>query len=190
MPSSSSRLVARTAPAGSLVLVRLSDLPEPPPGFPDGTELVVCLKAFRRGKGFINHYVVPLDPLAGALESLEMIYIDAESPLLPAAPSFRLTLSSPLGVEGGSGADAICGGVVENTQGRFLKVREPYKGAFSLAYIDLETGEVKRRQQGGQQVAAYTWSLTLNGPDPRLAPAGVLGWVRQIFGRAGGGGPR
>ena len=185
MASTVFRLVVRNAPSGGLVLLRPADLPEPPPGLGgENGRPVVCLKAFRRGKGFISHYLVPLDPLCGPLDSLEMIHADGDVPVQPAPATFSLTFSPVQEPEAGgrTGSDAVCGVVVENAAGRFLKVREAYKGAFSLAYIDLESGEIRRRQQSGP-VAVLRWALSSGGSDPRDAPAGVLGWLRQKLGR-------
>lgn len=156
---------ARRRRPGQLVILRAGDLPTPLPGVAPETELV-CLNAVRQGKGFLNHYLVPLDPLPGRREDLSLLYVDYNLPLREAGDTWTLELV-PVDT-----ADAAIGQVVENASGRFLKTSEAYKDAFSLAYVDIVTGQVRRRQDRGQ-TAVYDWRLERRATTSETMPAPV-----------------
>lgn len=150
---------ARSVAGGRLVTVRAGDLPDPL-GLPDDTE-VLCLKAIRRGKGFLNHYLVPLEPLPGARDGMMLIYVDTDLALrdVSEVTALRCTV-----IEGAESADV--GDVVENPNGRFLKVRESYKDAFSLGYVELDSGEIKRRQDA-KGTGVLRWAVVhVAGSEP------------------------
>lgn len=153
---------------GALVMLRAASLPDPIPGLPPDAE-IVCLNALRLGKDFRNHYVVPLDPLPGPREALSLIYVDFDIPVKDVSDHFVLDLALTDGPPVGIGQ------VVQTPAGHFLKVQEAYKGAFSLAYIDLLTGEVKRRQET-RVTAIHAWTLRLTGKDPRV---GLMAKIRR-----------
>lgn len=161
---------------GALVLLRAALLPDPIPGLPAEAE-VVCLNALRMGKDFRNHYLVPLDPLPGPREALSLIYVDFDIPVKDVSEHFALELIRERTPEATAGA--AIGAVIENSAGHFLKVQEPYKGAFSLAYVDLMSGHVKRRQESTVN-AVHRWALQLTGKDPRS------GWLARIRRGLGG----
>lgn len=132
----------------------------------DGRE-VVCLKATRLGKDYINHYVIPLDPVSEG--DLTMLYVDYEVVVIDCHGKFVLALE-PVEVDE---APEI-GHVLVNDKGSFIKVRESYKGSWALGYVELESGEVRRRQERGV-TGVFRWRLM---PNPH---AGVMGTLRSMF---------
>ncbi|MFA7430481.1 MAG: GNAT family N-acetyltransferase [Rhodospirillaceae bacterium] len=152
---------ARAVAPGRLVQVRSGDLPEPPPGLSPDAE-IIGMKTIRHGKGFISHYLVPLDGQLGAPQDLMLIGVDTDTPMRPA--DLRLDLIAV------DGTTAECGHVLENAAGRFLKVREAYKDAFSLAYVEITAGDIRRRQDRGI-TAVYAWAVVGVGDAPKATPA-------------------
>jgi GNAT superfamily N-acetyltransferase len=150
---------ARAVAPGRLVQVRSGDLPEPPPALSPDAE-IIGMKTIRHGKGFISHYLVPLDGQLGAPQDLMLIGLDTDTPMRPA--DLRLDLIAV------DGMTADCGHVLENPAGRFLKVREAYKDAFSLAYVEITAGDIRRRQDRGI-TAVYAWAVV--GDRAKEAPA-------------------
>lgn len=151
-PGTKSPIVrARAVAPGRLVRVRNGDLPEPLPGLPPDTE-ILGMKTIRHGKGFIAHYLVPLDVTARP-EDLMLIAVDTDTPMTPAGADVRLDLTPVEGTTAG------CGQILENASGRFLKVREAYKDAFSLGYVEITAGDIRRRQDRGI-LAVYDWTIT------------------------------
>lgn len=160
-PTASAVVVrARAVAPGRLVRVRVADLPEPLEGVAPDTVLL-GMKTIRHGKGFITHYLLPLDDRLGPPESLMLIGLDTDTPMTLAGPDLRLDLVAV------DAPQAACGQVVENAAGRFLKVRESYKDAFSLAYVEVTAGDIRRRQDRGV-VAVYDWRIV--GRDEDAAP--------------------
>lgn len=163
---------ARRRKPGSLVALRAGDLPADLPGVAPETE-VICLNAVRQGKGFVNHYLVPLAPWPGAMDALPLLYVDYSLPLVDVSDAWTLDM-----VPASDGAPTV-GRVLENPQGRFLKTVEPYKDAFSLAYVDIVDGQVRRRQDRGV-TAVLEWRVVRRpgdtvpaeaAPSPRTVPA-------------------
>lgn len=156
---------ARAVAPGRLVRVRAGDLPEPPPGLPPETE-ILGMKTIRHGKGFINHYLLPLDARVAAPEDTMLLGLDTDTPMVPAGPELRLDLTAV------DVAAPACGQVLENGSGRFLKVRETYKDAFSLAYVEITAGDIRRRQDRGV-TAVYDWAVVGedSAPEPHSQPA-------------------
>lgn len=142
---------ARRRRPGTLVTLRTDALATPWPGLEAATE-IVCLNAVRHGKGFLNHYLVPLDPAGGDPDALPLVYIDYNLPLADVSATHALELVPVEGIQ------ARIGQVLENASGRYLKTVEPYKDAFSLGYVDLDSGEVRRRQERGV-TAVYDWRI-------------------------------
>lgn len=158
---------ARAVAPGRLVRVRAGALPEPLPGLPPETE-ILGMKTIRHGKGFINHYLLPLDACVAAPEDTMLIGLDTDTPMTPAGPDLRLDLTAV------DVAAPACGQVLENASGRFLKVRESYKDAFSLAYVEITAGDIRRRQERGV-TAVYDWVVTGAEPLPLPAPGPAPG---------------
>lgn len=153
---------ARAVAPGRLVLVRAGALPEPPPGLPPEAE-ILGMKAIRHGKGFIAHYLVPLDGQVGAPQDIMLIGLDTDTPMTLAGADLRLDLSAV------DVAAPACGQVLENATGRFLKVRESYKDAFSLAYVEITAGDIRRRQDRGV-TAVFDWVVAGGGQALASAP--------------------
>ncbi len=108
----------------------------------DGHE-AVCLKVERLGRDFVNHYLVPLDPLPGPREALMLRYVDPAEPLAPCDEPLDLL------VEPMADAPAAVGTVLRNARGLFLKVHDTPNTGRSFAYVELATGMVAGRQERG-----------------------------------------
>lgn len=153
---------ARAVAPGRLVRVRVGDLPEPLPGLSPDTE-ILGMKTIRHGKGFIAHYLVPLDVNARP-EDLMLVAVDTDTPMTPTGADLRLELKPAEGTTAG------CGQILENASGRFLKVREAYKDAFSLGYVEITAGDIRRRQDRGI-TAVYDWTVTGRPPEAEQVEA-------------------
>lgn len=106
-----------------------------------GGDGAVFVKAERLGREFlIHHYLIQLDPALG--EEMALIYIDPEDMLVDhdIRPVFVLND----GVE--SDAPAV-GHIFLNPKGTFLKVVEDPMSQKMFAFIDIATGDVRRRQE-------------------------------------------
>ena len=118
---------------------------ETPPGAAvviavDG-KAVVCIKAERQGKEYVHHYVVPVDPSPGA--QTKLIYVDPEDELRHGPGRLDFSLAGPAA----DGARPQVGHVLRNAAGTFLKVIEDPKSQKMFAYVDLDSGAVKSRQE-------------------------------------------
>ena len=114
----------------------------------------IWLKAWRDSKDYVNHYLVA----ATASPGLTLVYIDPETELEPVGevPLLRQTQPRPQGEEMQPG-DAL---VLESGK-RFIKVLDIKKdGQRHLAYVDIETGEIRPRQERSEAVVFSGWSLT------------------------------
>lgn len=132
---------AHEIPGGRLVVATL-----------DGAD-VVCLKAERQGRDYLNHYLVPLDPMPQGRDGLTLVYIDPTEPVRDRADRFSLSLAAAEGA-----AEAAVGDVLSNAAGRFLKVFDEAAAQRVYAYVDVITGEIRRRQE--RTVAeVLTWTL-------------------------------
>lgn len=158
---------ARAVAPARLVFVRVADLPDPPNGMaPDA--MILGMKTIRHGKGFIAHYLMPLDDRLGPPDAMMLIPVDTDTPMTPADPALALVLE----LAPQAAAAPEVGQVVENANGRFLKVRESYKDAFSLGYVALDAGDIRRRQERGV-TAVFTWRLSGPATPPEPTPAAV-----------------
>ncbi|MBF0268125.1 MAG: hypothetical protein HQL44_06005 [Alphaproteobacteria bacterium] len=111
------------------------------------------LKAWRDSKDYVNHYLVA----AMASPGLTLAYIDPETELEPMgeAPQFVQTQPRSKGEQMQPG-DAL---VLESGK-RFIKVLDIKKdGQRHLAYVDIETGEIRPRQERGEAAVFSDWSL-------------------------------
>lgn len=154
---------ARRRKPGALVILRAGDLPTAFPDLAPDTE-ILCLNAVRQGKGFLNHYLVPLSAPLGAQDDLPLIYVDYNLSLVDASDRWTLDLVPA------EDDTPRTGRVLENRNGRFLKTVEPYKDAFSLAYVDIASGQVRRRQDRGV-TAVLDWHIVPRTDPPAEAPA-------------------
>jgi len=124
--------------AGRLVVADIDGVP------------TVCLKAERQGRDFLNHYLVPLDPLPAGRGLLRLRYVDPETPVIPCAG--RLVCDEPTAMA------AEIGDVVVNGRGRFLKVFDTARTERHFAYVEMASGEVRMRQERNVTGAAM-WRL-------------------------------
>lgn len=102
---------------------------------------VLCLKAQRRSRDYVNHYLVPLEPLPEGLRAMRLLYIDPDERLIEVA-THRLDA-----VDARLASAAEIGDILVNAAGRFLKVGDTAKTERPFAYVDLDSGEVRPRQE-------------------------------------------
>jgi len=117
----------------------------------DGT---LYLKAERQGSEYVHHYLVQIDPVPG--DELALVYIDPDDLMIDcnARPSFGLNrVSDDHGLRPGVGH------IFRNPKGLFLKVIEDPKSQKMFAFIDTETGDVRRRQERHVSGVHVQWSL-------------------------------
>ena len=148
---------AKDAANGHFVLVGL-----------EGTE-TLCLKGYRVGKEFLTNYLVPLDPLPCARDHLALVYMDPEEALEDCAAKFAFDLGPAA-----EGTVAEVGDVLINDKGRFLKVRDADSHLRHFAYMNLDTGEVMRRQERNVSAVHREWNCAATGADPRKSLFGKL----------------
>ena len=122
----------------------------------------VCLKAYRIGKEWVHHYLIPLDPLPNGAEEMRMVYVDPDDLLTSCQGAFLLDLTDR---EGAEGAPPV-GGALQNGKGTFLKVYDADSELRHFAYVNIQTGEIMRRQERGI-TAQQTWTCLAIGGDPR-----------------------
>ncbi|MBF0394156.1 MAG: hypothetical protein HQL38_15880 [Alphaproteobacteria bacterium] len=124
-----------------------------------GGAVAVCLKAERAGKGHVNHYLVPLEPLDGGLRAMRLVYIDPDSPVERRAGALIL---GPL-AEGA--AEAQVGDVLVTEAGEaFLKVLDDEQSQRLWAYVDLASGQVRRRRERHAAAGLRAWRLEITAP--------------------------
>ncbi len=109
-----------------------------------------CLKAERDGNAFVQHYLVPLD---AAGDRTELCYVDPESDVTPVADPAALTL----GAAESEGTAPGPGDAFTNARGTFIKLNDRIKGQISAAYVNLETGDIVRRQERGVIAVYRAW---------------------------------
>ena len=125
--------------AGSFVLAEL-----------DGCR-VLCLKAERRGKDHVNHFLVPLDPVPDR-RALTLAYADPEAAVEPVDGISLVLTEAP-----GDGAPEV-GDAFAVSGGTFLKLVDRPLSQRLHAYVDLATGEVRPRmdRRAGRRLV---WSV-------------------------------
>lgn len=111
------------------------------------------IKAERQGTEYIHHYLIQITPTPG--QELAMIYVDPEEMLIDcdSAPRFELP-------EGEARDDPAIGDIFENGRGTYLKVIEDPKSQKMFAFIDITSGEVKRRQERQVKTVFAGWTAT------------------------------
>lgn len=101
---------------------------------------VLCLKAERIGKEHINHFLVPLEPVADRL-ALALVYIDPEERLTPVeGVSFAFE-------DGPQDTAPAVGDAFLTPSGMLLKVNDDPRAQRMHAYVDLATGQVRARME-------------------------------------------
>lgn len=112
------------------------------------------LKAQRDSKDYVNHYLVP----ARAVADLALVYIDPETELEILAGAVRAEgLVSRV-----AGQKAQPGDILAPEPGRHvIKALDVKKdGQRHLAYVDIESGEIRPRQERGAAAVYSGWSLS------------------------------
>ena len=110
------------------------------------------IKAERQGTEYIHHYLIQIAPRQG--DDLALIYVDPEEPLIDTGgtPTFGYS-------EGESRDDPAIGDIFANGRGTYLKVIEDPKSQKMFAFIDITSGEVKRRQERRVQTVYSQWQM-------------------------------
>ncbi len=112
---------------------------------------VLCLKAQRQARDYVNHYLVALDPLPdGGRAAMALHYVDPDTPVEERA--------NALDLDAAAGAEAAVGDVLATASGRFLKVFDTARAERHFAYVDLASGEIRprRERRGG---SAMVWRV-------------------------------
>ena len=98
------------------------------------------IKAERKGADYIHHYLIQIGFFK--TNNLSLIYIDPEESLIDRGyiPTFALSSSKTY-------KKPEIGHIFENNNGTFLKVIETIRSQKMFAFIDIYSGEVRRRQE-------------------------------------------
>jgi hypothetical protein len=125
-------------------------------------DTVLGLKAEREGKEYVHHYMVPLDPHPA--QDMRLVYLDPEDDLIACGGAAVFALAE--GVEPAGWADV--GHIFQNSEGIFLKVIEDPKSLKMYAFVDIRTGEIRRRQERGVNTVFMQWRAEgMDGGDAR-----------------------
>jgi hypothetical protein len=113
----------------------------------------VWLKAERPSRDYINHYLVATQ----AGPRLTLVYIDPETDLQIVA---QATIAANLSPKP-PGEEAHPGDLLVTEAGRgFVKAYDVKKdGQHHLAYVDIQSGAVRPRQERGQLAIYAAWEL-------------------------------
>lgn len=113
----------------------------------------ICVKAERKGKDFVRHYLVPLSPLPP--EGASLVYLDPEEEVATCAGQLRIILGEAKDVPVASGI------VFSNAKGTHLRAEEHsrFHGHKALGYLDMVTGEVRSRQEKGITAVHPDWRV-------------------------------
>jgi hypothetical protein len=111
------------------------------------------MKAERKGAEYIHHYLIQIS-LVRPIE-LALIYIDPEENLidLGGIPPFELLCSKAY-------EKPEIGHIFESENGTFLKVIEDPKSQKMYAFIDISSGEIRRRQERNVNTVYDRWEIT------------------------------
>jgi hypothetical protein len=116
-------------------------------------KIVVCLKALRRGRDFLHHYLIPLDGEWRA-PGLALIYVDPEQELEELDNPPRLVLG-----DGEPVREAVLGEIFANQTGHFIKVLDTDKTQRLYAYVEIKSGDVRIRQERSMSEIFRSWRL-------------------------------
>ncbi len=106
----------------------------------------LCMKAEQAGKDFVHHFIVPLEPRPEG--PLKLVYVDPEEEFRFCGGPVVFDLSEEAPPRG----RAAHGDIVRNPQGDFLKLMADPRFQWTEAYMELATGQLRRRQE--KKVAA------------------------------------
>ena len=108
---------------------------------PDETDSKnMFMKVERKGTDYVHHYLIPIGLVCKI--NIGLIYIDPEESLIDwgCIPAFNLSSTKVY-------KKPEVGHIFENNNGTFLKIVEVPKSQKMFAFIDINSGEVKRRQE-------------------------------------------
>jgi hypothetical protein len=110
------------------------------------------MKAERMGAAYIHYYLIQIS-LVGSID-LALIYIDPEENLIDLGynPTFDLICTKAC-------KKPKVGHIFKSENGTFLKVIEDPKSQKMHAFIDISSGEIKRRQERKINVIYDTWEI-------------------------------
>lgn len=111
------------------------------------------LKAERDSKDYVNHYLVGVR----AEPDLTLLYIDPDIDLEILAPSVRPEALAARA----EGQESCFGDLLATDAGRhFIKALDIKKdGQRHLAYVDIQSGEIRPRQERGSLTVYSAWTL-------------------------------
>ena len=107
----------------------------------DGPQTVFGMKVEREGRDFVHHYVVPLDPLPAG--PLTLVYLDPEDSLVDCGGQVAFTFGPRHEADRPAPA---AGDVFETPAGVFLMVNDLPSSRKTHGFVDLGSGDLKRRQ--------------------------------------------
>ena len=110
------------------------------------------MKAERKGAEYIHHYLIQVSLVKSI--NLALIYIDPEEILIDWGfiPTFELSCTNAY-------KEPDIGHIFKNNNGTFLKVTEAPKSQKMFAFIDINSGEVKRRQERNITKVYDSWKI-------------------------------
>lgn len=113
----------------------------------------VYMKVEREGAEYIHHYLIQINPSQSI--DIELIYIDPEENLIDwrGIPTFDLLCSKAY-------KKPEIGHIFKSDNGTYLKVIEDPKSQKMFAFIDINSGEVKRRQERNVNTVYDIWKIT------------------------------
>ena len=112
----------------------------------------IFMKAERKGAEYVHHYLIQISIVK--LINLALIYIDPEEILIDKGyiPTFKLASTN-------AHKEPDIGHIFKNNNGTFLKVTEAPKSQKMFAFIDINSGEVKRRQERNITKVYDSWKI-------------------------------
>lgn len=112
----------------------------------------IFVKAEREGAEYVHHYLIQIGLVRS--NELALIYIDPEENLIDwgGIPAFDLLCTNPL-------KKPEVGHIFESENGTFLKVIEDPKSQKMYAFIDINSGKIKRRQERNVKTVYDTWRI-------------------------------
>lgn len=108
--------------------------------------VVLCLKVERIARDYINHYLVPLDPVTDR-RRLALVYIDPDHALVAVEGARVVVEDDPDGSPFPETGDAFAG-----PTGPVIKLLDDPRAQKLHAYVDLTSGQVRPRleRRGGR----------------------------------------
>ncbi|MDH5750647.1 MAG: hypothetical protein OEY85_15160, partial [Rhodospirillales bacterium] len=122
-------------------------------------------------------YVVPLDPHPA--HDMRLVYVDPEEELVECGGRAVFALAEGVTPEGW----AEVGHIFQNDQGTFLKVIEDPKSQKMYAFVDIRSGEIRRRQERGVNTVFMQWRV--EGMDSGEKRTVTFAELRQAFSAQG-----